>query len=239
MRYSLHVLNIWAGRPGEEGGNAIVNLFVGNFNPSGKLNANWPRSVGHVGSGSVPWYQSVRGKWVANARGESDADGRVYDNYVDDDVNPPTPLFYFGSGLSFTKFTFSDLQVVDGGNDRCTESGGTLVTVSFNVTNVGSVDGAVVCQVYVADPVGGAMVNVVRPWKRLAGFTKTFVRAGESVQGSVVLAFDDLAWSGDGSGSGKENLSERNVVSGEYTFSVGASSNEDGVRVKHSLCGGV
>jgi hypothetical protein len=61
---------VWAGRPGEEGGNAIVNLLVGGFNPSGKLNANWPRTVGHVGSGSVPWYQSVRGKWVANARGD-------------------------------------------------------------------------------------------------------------------------------------------------------------------------
>jgi len=54
-----------------------------------------------------------------------------------------------------------------------------VATVSFQVTNTGMVDGAVVGQVYVADPVGG-VVNVVRPWKRLAGFTKLFVRAGET-----------------------------------------------------------
>lgn len=59
----------------------------------------------------------------------------------------------------------------------------------------------------------------------------------ETVQGSVVLTFDDLAWSGDGSGVvGQEKLSERNVVGGVYTFSVGDASNRDGVRVKHSLC---
>ena len=52
--------------------------------------------------------------------------------------------------------------------------------MSFQVTNTGRVDGAVVGQVYVADPVGGMAVNVVRPWKRLAGFTKIFVRAGET-----------------------------------------------------------
>ena len=46
---------------------------------------------------------------------DSDADGRVYDNYVDDDVNPPTPLFYFGSGLSFTTFAFAGIQVTDDG----------------------------------------------------------------------------------------------------------------------------
>ena len=51
---------------------------MGDTNPSGKLQANWVRSVGQVNSGSVPWYQSVRGKWVANARGKSDPyDGRV------------------------------------------------------------------------------------------------------------------------------------------------------------------
>ena len=114
---------LWAGRPGEEGAAAIWDVILGEVNPSGKLQANWPRSVGHVGSGSSPWLQSIRGKWVSNHRGSIDDDGRRYDNCecvascetfasanaesqtertahatletTDvDDSNEPTPLFY-------------------------------------------------------------------------------------------------------------------------------------------------
>lgn len=42
------------------------------MNPSGKLATSWPRSVGHVGSGSSPFLASIRGKWVANARSSPD-----------------------------------------------------------------------------------------------------------------------------------------------------------------------
>ena len=51
-----------------------------------------------VGSGSSPWLQAVRGKWVSNARGAVDADGRRYDNYDSSTTASPTPLFYFGYG---------------------------------------------------------------------------------------------------------------------------------------------
>ncbi len=85
-------------RPGEEFGNAVVNLLTGAVSPSGKLAQSWPRTVGHVGSGSSPWLQAVRGKWIANERGEVDADGRRYDPYASTATEAPTPLFYFGYG---------------------------------------------------------------------------------------------------------------------------------------------
>ena len=76
----------------------MVRLLTGEVVPSGKLVQSWPRSVGQVGSGSSPWLQAVRGKWVSNHRGEVDADGRYYDNYVSSASQHPTPLFYFGFG---------------------------------------------------------------------------------------------------------------------------------------------
>ena len=89
-----------AWRPGEEGGHAIVNILTGRANPSAKLAQSWPRTVGHVHSGSTPWLQRVRGKWVANGKGcNYDADGRCYDAYTSSGF-APTPLFYFGAGLS-------------------------------------------------------------------------------------------------------------------------------------------
>ena len=241
---------LWAGRPGEEGGGAILDVLLGKVNPSGRLQANWPRSVGQVGSGSTPWYQSVRGKWVANARGKADPDGRVYDNYAYD-VNDPTPLFYFGYGLSYTTYQFTNVRVVAAAVEQnsavlCDKNGnwlegkgtvagvGDLAVVHFQVTNTGNMAGAVVAQVYVEDPVG--VVNVVRPWKRLGGFVKVEVEVGKTVDASVTLSFDDLAWSGDGSGNvSTEKLSERRVMGGEYVFSVGGASNTDVLRVSHVL----
>ena len=94
-----------AWRPGEEGGHAIINIITGRANPSAKLAQSWPRTVGHVGSGSTPWLQRVRGKWVSNNKGcDYDSDGRCYDSYTSTDFLP-TPLFYFGAGLSYTVST--------------------------------------------------------------------------------------------------------------------------------------
>ena len=73
-----------AWRPGEMGGTAIVDLLMGKETPSGKLSQSWPRTVGHVHSGSSPWLQPVAGKWVANNKGcESlSTEGRCYNPYA-------------------------------------------------------------------------------------------------------------------------------------------------------------
>jgi hypothetical protein len=59
---------IVVGRPGVQGSIALGQILLGEVNPSGKLAASWPRSVGHIGSGSSPWLQMRRGKWIANHR---------------------------------------------------------------------------------------------------------------------------------------------------------------------------
>lgn len=60
------------------------------------------------------------------------------------DAKNITPLFPFGFGLSYTSFSFSNLQVgaLSGGN----------ATVQVTVTNTGSKAGTDVAQLYVGDP---------------------------------------------------------------------------------------
>ena len=101
-----------AWRPGEMGGTAIVDLLMGKETPSGKLSQSWPRTVGHVHSGSSPWLQPVAGKWVANNKGcESlSTEGRCYNPYVFDGWES-TPLFPFGFGLSYTTFDYVGMDV--------------------------------------------------------------------------------------------------------------------------------
>eukprot|EP00750_Incisomonas_marina_P008546 INCI15511.2.p1 GENE.INCI15511.2~~INCI15511.2.p1 ORF type:complete len:720 (+),score=138.36 INCI15511.2:139-2298(+) len=143
-------------RPGEEFGNAMVRLLTGEVVPSGKLVQSWPRSVGQVGSGSSPWLQAVRGKWVSNHRGEVDADGRYYDNYVSSASQHPTPLFYFGFGMSYTNFSYESLSIEAGEDD-------VLWIATVKVKNVGAVDATEVVQVRLAEiRVGGCILMFIR-----------------------------------------------------------------------------
>lgn len=78
------------------------------------------------------------------------------------------PLFSFGHGLSYTTFELSGLQITG------VESG--LATVTIQVVNTGSRDGAEVVQLYVS-PV---KPRISRPIKELKAFKKVFVKARES-----------------------------------------------------------
>ena len=78
----------------------------------------------------------------------------------------------FGYGLSYTTFAYSDLKV---NADK----------VTFTLTNTGSVAGAEIAQLYVAKP----DATVFRPAKELKGFTKVFLKAGESK--TVTIPLDD------------------------------------------------
>ena len=167
-----------AWRPGEEGGHAIVNILTGKANPSAKLAQSWPRTVGHVHSGSTPWLQRVRGKWVANSKGCGyDSDGRCYDPYVSSGFEP-TPLFYFGAGLSYTTYSYSALTVTPAmdpakglawGFADSTDADA-VWRVSVTVTNTGKVAGQEVVQIYVKDPDN---LPFVPYWKRTDA-TKSF-----------------------------------------------------------------
>jgi beta-glucosidase len=93
------------------------------------------------------------------------------------------PLFPFGFGLSYTKFSFSNLKA------PATAASGSIVLVSFDVTNTGSVAGAEVAQVYVSDP----SAKATRPERELKGFEKVRLAPGETKH--VTLSLDARAFS--------------------------------------------
>lgn len=152
------ILNVWFG--GSEAAFAIADVLFGDVNPSGKLVATFPRSVGQI-----PLYYNS----LLTGRPASDRTFEKFrSNYLDE---KNAPLYPFGFGLSYTTFNYSDVKL----NANTMKANGSI-EVSVNVTNSGNVDGAEVVQMYIRDRVG----SVSRPVKELKGFEKITLKAGET-----------------------------------------------------------
>jgi beta-glucosidase len=159
---------------GSEAGNAIADVLFGDYNPSGKLPVSFPRSVGQC-----PIYYNHF------STGRAEDTGTVFWSHYTDESNEP--LFPFGYGLSYTTFSYSDLQL---NADEITA--GQKLKVSVVVKNTGEVDGEEVVQLYVQDLYG----SIARPVKELKGFEKIFLKAGESKTVAFELGANDLAFFG-------------------------------------------
>jgi beta-glucosidase len=174
--------------PGEEGGNGLADVLTGKANPSGRLPVTLPRTIGQVpifagqraGAASVP----------------------LFGDYVD---APPTPLFAFGHGLSYTTFAYSNLNVTATDTSR-------PITISIEIENTGDRAGDEVVQLYGRDD----LASVARPDRLLLGFSRVTLMAGERRQITFTVHPSRLAF---------YNPEMRFVTEpGTFTFSVGSSS---------------
>lgn len=156
---------------GIEAGNAIADVLFGNYNPSGKLPATFPRNVGQV-----PLYYNHKN----TGRPSADNSPKFQSNYLD---APNSPLFPFGYGLSYTTFTYSDFSI-----DKKEMKPGEKINASVSVTNSGNYDGEEVVQLYIRDIVG----SITRPLKELKGFQKIFLKKGETRKINFSISVDDL-----------------------------------------------
>lgn len=181
---------------GTESGNAIADVLFGDVNPSGKLSATFPRSVGQI-----PIYYSHKntGRPIV----EKD---KYTSKYLD---MPNTPLYPFGYGLSYTTFAYSNLRVVSP-----TISAGQDIKVIVDVANTGMRSGDEVVQLYIRDEVG----SVTRPVKELKGFQRVSLNAGEKKSVEFLLKFDELAFT--------NREMKRVVEPGWFTVMVGGNSVE-------------
>ncbi len=98
-----------------------------------------------------------------------------------------TPQFEFGSGLSYTTFSYSDLHVAPS-----TASGNQSVRVDVTVKNSGGRGGKEVVQLYLNE----RFTSVSPPLKRLKRFAKVLLQPGESRHVSFELTSDDLSFIG-------------------------------------------
>ncbi|GIZ40243.1 hypothetical protein CKM354_000359100 [Cercospora kikuchii] len=96
---------VWAGIPGQESGNAITDVLYGKVNPGGKTPFSWARQREDYGTDVL--YEPNNGE---DAPQDSFEEGVFIDYRALDRYNR-TPIYEFGFGLSYTTFSFSDLQV--------------------------------------------------------------------------------------------------------------------------------
>ena len=173
--------------PGQEGGTAIAEVLFGKHNPEGKLPFSFDHSWEE--SPSYSFYYPIKG--ADETLHVTETDGKKVDYVIphvkyDDGLmvgyrywttKGKHPLYPFGFGLSYTTFKFANLKA------PATASSGSTVTVSFDVTNTGSVAGAEVAQLYVSDP----SAKATRPERELKGFAKVRLAPGETKHVSLDL----------------------------------------------------
>ncbi len=164
------ILDVWFG--GTEAGSAIADVLYGGYNPSGKLSISFPRSVGQI-----PIYYNHKNTGRPYDGG---ANTKFRSDYLDVSNEP---LYPFGYGLSYTTFGYSSLSL----SSKSIHPADRL-EVSLTVTNTGNYDGEETVQVYIQDLVA----SVTRPVKELIGFSKVFLKKGESRDLVFDLGVNDL-----------------------------------------------
>lgn len=161
-----NLMYVWYG--GNETGNAIADVLYGDVNPSGKLPISLP-----VKLADNPAYLYSRAERRRLMYGEDVFVGYRYYDTMDRDV-----LFPFGHGLSYSKFSLSDLRLTVDGTDK-----NASIAVCCQVENESSCDGAETVQVYIKP----SKPSVNRPMKELKGFRKIVVEARQKKQVLVPL----------------------------------------------------
>ncbi|MDP4284872.1 MAG: glycoside hydrolase family 3 C-terminal domain-containing protein [Bacteroidota bacterium] len=183
------ILDAWY--PGQEGGTAVAEVLFGDYNPAGRLPLTFYRSLDDLPS--MDDYDITKGRTYQYYKGK--------------------PLYPFGYGLSYTTFTYSNLQVKDIGSK---------LQVSYTVKNVGKTDGDEVTQVYVKLP----DLDIPTPIKQLKGFDRVYVLHGKTVSVQVEIEKSQLNY-------WDEKQDKFITPKGTYDIMVGASSED--IRLKQKL----
>jgi beta-glucosidase len=164
---------------GDELGNGLADVIFGKVNPAGKLALTFPKQL--EDNPSYPSFGDrgqVHGKVLYNEG--------IYAGYRSYGINKLMPLFPFGYGLSYTTFSYSDLFLTQ-------PSSSDPFNVSFTVKNTGNVPGREVAQIYIAD----LHSSLPMPAKELKGFSKVYLRPGESETIDIELGRDAISFYDD------------------------------------------
>lgn len=152
------ILQAWY--PGQAGGQAVAEVLFGDYNPSGCLPVTFYKNVNQL-----PDFEDYN------------MTGRTYRYFKGE------PLFPFGHGLSYTTFTYGDIQAPG------SAKAGETITVSIPVTNSGVMDGDEIVQLYLkkqGDEEG--------PIKTLRAFKRVHIPAGQTVQVDLELTPKQMEW---------------------------------------------
>src|ERR1017187_1832445 len=179
------ILEAWS--PGVEGGHAVADVLFGDVNPSAKLPASLPRSVGQepLYYAQFPTGRPAHGDLSHFRVGAGE---RFTSRYLDEENSA---LFPFGWGLSYTRFSYSEPTIsrAEVPVREVTASGRKPVaTVGVDVKNTGTVAGTEVVQLYIRNTVA----SVEQPVRELKGFARVTLAPGEQKHLDFPLGFDEL-----------------------------------------------
>ena len=200
-QYANAILEAW--NPSEKGAQVITETLVGDYNPSGKL----PVSVAQT-AGQIPIYYNH-----PNGSSYHQGESIGFANYVD---MSHTPRYYFGHGLSFTSFEYSNLEL-----SAAAVEPDQVVTITLDIENVGDLQGTEVIQLYCKD----RFASQTRPVMELAGFKRVELQPGERKKVSFQLEPSQLAFL-------DKNMKWK-IEAGDIDVLVGSSSND--IRLQDSF----
>ncbi|MFN2578209.1 MAG: glycoside hydrolase family 3 N-terminal domain-containing protein [Pyrinomonadaceae bacterium] len=167
--------------PGAQGGTAIADVLFGDYNPGGKLTVTFPKTVGQIPY-NFPTKPSAQ--WEGERTRVNGA------------------LYFFGRGLSYTTFAYSNLRISPSVVSETTAparaqparvnappASPLQITISCDITNAGTREGDEVVQLYTHELV----TSVTTYEKNLRGFERIHLKAGETKTVSFTLSRDDIA----------------------------------------------
>jgi beta-glucosidase len=181
------ILDAWY--PGEAGGKAIADTLTGKNNPAGRLPVTFYTSLDELPAFTDYAMQN-----------------RTYRYFKG------KPLYEFGYGLSYTKFSYSHVRL----STETVQAGDTL-TVTVDVSNTGKMAGDEVAELYLMPPHEGN--GGLSPNLQLDGFTRIHLAAGETKAVTFKLTPRQL--------SEVDVNGVRAVQPGKYMLAVGGSQPED------------
>ena len=162
------LVQAWFG--GDEAGNAIADVLLGKHDPSGKLPLTFP----------VRWKDCSAYSSYKKQDSVSDYSDGIFVGYRWFDEKKIKPLFPFGYGLSYTTFSYSNVNAVSHG--YCYE-------ITFKIKNTGKREGVEIPQLYVHDP----DKTIISPVKELKRFDRIKLLPGETKDVRFLLMKNDFA----------------------------------------------
>ena len=176
---------VFAGLPGFQGAQAIAEILSGKVNPSARMSFNYPAAVNRL----VPHNHKASEEMLAH------------------EIDNPIALVPFGSGLSYTTFEYSNLQL----SDSVITSADATITASVTVKNAGNREGKEAVLWFLNDEVA----SITRPVRDLKYYEKQLLQPGESKTFSFTIKPSDQLWFPNSSG-------EHILENGYFTLMVGS-----------------
>ena len=192
------LLNAWYG--GQSSGTAVADVLAGDYNPSGRLPITFYKNLEQL--------DNALSKTSKHQGFENyDMQGRTY-RYMTEN-----PLYAFGHGLSYSKFTYGEAQLsknIINSNEK--------ITITVPVTNISDKDGEEVVQIYVK-----RNNDVLAPVKTLRAFERILITSKETKNIQLTISEDSFKFY-------DEKTDDLVSKSGDYTIFYGGTSGNSGLK---------